>query len=172
METGRSDQAADPARKPTEGSPRPLWILVLLLALGVAATLVYKLWPLLHPPLTALAALDPGCDLRAAPCEARFAGGGRVRFWIAPSDIPVATPLQLGVELEGLRVERVEVDFVGVDMYMGFNRVTLRPLHQGRYMGAGMLPVCVSERMTWEARVLIHTPDGLLAAPFRFDTSR
>jgi hypothetical protein len=35
-----------------------------------------------------------------------------------------------------------------------------------------MLPVCVRERMTWEARVLLHLPDGTLAAPFRFETTR
>jgi hypothetical protein len=26
--------------------------------------------------------------------------------------------------------------------------------------------------MTWEARVLLHLPDGTLAAPFRFETNR
>jgi hypothetical protein len=35
-----------------------------------------------------------------------------------------------------------------------------------------MLPVCVRDRMTWEARVLLHYADGLRAAPFRFDSLR
>jgi hypothetical protein len=35
-----------------------------------------------------------------------------------------------------------------------------------------MLPVCVRQRMTWEARVLLHYPQRMLAAPFRFDTLR
>jgi hypothetical protein len=35
-----------------------------------------------------------------------------------------------------------------------------------------MLPVCVRDRMTWEARVLLQFPQRLLAAPFRFETLR
>jgi hypothetical protein len=34
-----------------------------------------------------------------------------------------------------------------------------------------MLPVCVRDRMTWEARVLLTTPRGLIDAPFRFTTA-
>jgi hypothetical protein len=154
------------------GSSAYLWLILAGLAIGLVATLVYKLWPLLHPPLSQLAALDAGCDLRSSPCEAAFAGGGRIRFGIEPRPIPIAAPLQLRVETAGLEVAAVEVDFAGADMYMGFNRVALPRIEEGRYLGQGMLPVCVRTRMTWEARVLIHTPGGILAAPFRFDTIR
>ncbi|MBK1718265.1 hypothetical protein [Thiocystis violacea] len=149
-----------------------LWLVLGLVTLGLIATVVYKTWPLLYPPLTELAALNSRCDLRASPCEAVFGGGRWVRFAIEPRDLPTSAPLRLGVETAGLDVAAVEVDFAGVDMYMGFNRVSLAAVQKGRYAGQGMLPVCVRERMTWEARVLIHTPDGLLAAPFRFDTNR
>jgi hypothetical protein len=74
------------------------------------------------------------------------------------------------VRTEGVDPDRVEVDFAGVDMNMGFNRVALKPVGQGTFAGTGMLPVCVRARMTWEARVLLHTDAGLLAASFRFDT--
>ena len=155
-----------------KGSLASLWLVLALVTTALIATLVYKVWPLLNPPLSALAALDPGCDLRAGPCEARFAEGGLVRFAIDPRDIPTSVPLQLSVETTGLDVQAVEVDFAGVDMYMGFNRVALPRVREGRHMGQGMIPVCVRSRMTWEARVLLQTPSGLLAAPFRFDTWR
>jgi hypothetical protein len=141
-----------------------------ILGLGAILVIVQAVWPVLYPSASHVAPLDPRCDLRAGPCESRF-GGGRVRFGIEPRTLPVAAPLRLDVELSGLAVEAVEVDFVGVEMYMGFNRVTLEPLGAGRYAGHGMIPVCTSERMTWEARVLVHTPDGLLAAPFQFQSA-
>ncbi len=87
-------------------------------------------------------------------------------------------PLRIKVGLDALPMpQRVELDFAGFDMDMGYNRVVL---HAGSdpggdtvsYSGSGMLPICVRDRMTWEARVLIYLPDGILAAPFRFETHR
>lgn len=132
----------------------------------------YKVWPILHPPLVRIATPDRGCDLRAGPCKAFFPDGGWVSFAIKPRAIPIVTPLWLDVKVSGLDATAVEVDFVGVDMNMGFNRVSLRETQVDRYTGQGMLPVCVRTRMTWEARVLIHTPEGILAAPFQFETTR
>ncbi|QGU32300.1 hypothetical protein [Thermochromatium tepidum] len=148
-----------------------VWLGAAALGLGAILVVVQAVWSVLYPSASWVAPLDPHCDLRAGPCEVRFGGGGRVRLGIEPRTLPVAAPLRLKVELSGLEAKAVEVDFVGVEMYMGFNRVTLEPLGTGRYAGNGMIPVCTSKRMTWEARVLLHTPDGLLAAPFRFESA-
>jgi hypothetical protein len=78
--------------------------------------------------------------------------------------------LKLSVHTQGIDAHRVEVDFSGVDMNMGFNRVTLEPIGPGDLSGAGMLPACVRARMTWQAKILLYTDAGLMAAPFRFDT--
>jgi hypothetical protein len=32
-----------------------------------------------------------------------------------------------------------------------------------------MLPICVRDVMNWEAKVLLDTAEGRMAAPFRFD---
>ena len=89
---------------------------------------------------------------------------------ITPRRIPPAEKLELWVRTHSIDARQVEVDFAGVDMNMGFNRATLDPIGPGEFAGPGMLPVCVRARMTWEARVLLHTDEGLAAAPFRFDT--
>lgn len=161
---------------PERSSPRSitalLWALAGLLLVAVVAVALHKAWPLLNPTLAEVAPLDPSCDLRAGPCNARFAGGGVVRFAIEPQSIPVVTPLRLAVEATGLDVRAVEIDFAGVDMNMGYNRVALEPVAPGVYRGHGTLPICVRARMDWEARVLIHTGEGILAAPFRFTTVR
>jgi len=147
-----------------------LWMLVGLLLLAVMAVAAYRIWPLLNPEVSETAPLSSDCDLRAGPCSATFANGGKVSFAIKPRDIPVVKPLQLEVTLEGLEAQGVEVDFQGTDMNMGYNRAKLEPDGTGRFVGNGMLPVCVRYAMEWEARVLLHIDRGLLAAPFRFIT--
>jgi len=142
------------------------------LAVLLIVALVLRLWPLLHPTVVALAQPESPCDLRLGDCRAAFKDGARVTFGILPRSIPIMTPLKLDVRIEAVEPTAVEVDFVGVDMNMGFNRVKLTALGEGRYRGQGMLPVCVRASMIWEARVLLHTSRGIMAAPFRFETRR
>ncbi len=147
-----------------------LWTFIALLLLALCVLAAYKIWPLLNPDIAATAPLDPECDLRAGPCNGIFADGGKVSFSISPAEIPVVRPLQFEVRLESLDVRDVEVDFQGVDMNMGYNRAKLKQVGEGRFSGTGILPVCVRYAMEWEARVLLQTDRGLLAAPFRFIT--
>jgi hypothetical protein len=93
---------------------------------------------------------------------------------ISPSSIPTVQPLQLQVRVQGPvpAVSRVAVDFTGVDMNMGFNRAELQSQGESIFAGKGMLPVCVRERMQWQARVLLETEDGLVSADYRFWTAR
>lgn len=151
---------------------RALWLVLLGLLAAIAGVAIYKLQPLLSPKPVLSAPLDPACDLRRGPCTARFPGGGELTFEVVPNAIPILVPLTLRVAIQGLQASGVEVDFAGVDMNMGFNRVSLVAVGGGRFEGEGMLPTCVRDRMTWEAKVLLQSPAGLLAAPFRFDTTR
>lgn len=167
---------APAAPAPPDRLARWLWLVAAVLAVAVVGVLVWRVWPLLHPPLTARAPLDPTCDLAAGPCTVRFADGGGVTLAIEPIGIPPVTPLLVRVDLDGLPPPRaVALDFRGVDMAMGYNRVGLAAVADGagaRWQGSAMLPVCVRERMTWEALVLLDLPDGLRGAPFRFDSAR
>lgn len=149
---------------------RLLWLAAGLLFLGVAGVAAYKVWPLLNPEIIELAPLDPDCDLRAGPCSGLLRDGTRISFGIEPREIPVVQPLKLEVTVEGREAFGVEVDFAGVDMNMGFNRPKLEKRGEGRYSADGILPVCVRNAMEWEAKVLVRTDDGLVAAPFRFIT--
>ncbi len=151
-------------------SDRGLWLLAGVLFLALVAVLIYKLWPQLNPELKLVAPLDPQCDLRAGPCVGSLPGGGEISFSIEPRTIPMVEPLQLGVEVDGLSASSVEVDFTGISMQMGFNRSKLTPAGDGRFNGQGVLPVCIRDAMEWEARVLVHTEQGVMAAPFRFIT--
>ncbi len=147
-----------------------LWALVAILAIALVGVALYKAWPLLYPEVAEMAPLDLACDLRKGPCVARLPGGGEIGLGIEPPTLPATQPLGLSVHTRGLDVREVAVDFQGVDMNMGFNRVPLQPLAAGGFGGSGTLPACVRSRMTWEARVLVRTPRGLVGAPFRFET--
>ena len=128
--------------------------------------LAHWLWPILYPQPVQIADRDPGCDLRSGACMARLPQGGTVSFEIVPRTIPLLSPLRLDVGIQGLD------DVRAVEVNMGFNRVALTRIQAGHYTGQATLPVCTSTRMTWEARVLMQTPDALLAAPFRFEITR
>lgn len=147
-----------------------LLIVVLLLFLAVAGVVLYKVLPLLDPKVVRIAELDPQCDLRAGPCTGRLSDGASITFGIKPESIPVVTPLEFEVLVEGIGADRVEVDLQGIGMNMGFNRPQLTPRGAGRFTGNGMIPVCVRDAMEWEAKVLVYTDEGIVAAPFRFIT--
>ncbi|MEA3641263.1 MAG: hypothetical protein VBE63_15165 [Lamprobacter sp.] len=151
-----------------------LWGMVAVLGVAIVTVVLVKTWPLLHPVVNERAPLSPDCDLLTQACSVWFATGAEVELDIQPRGIPAVHPLALRVSLKGLPTpERVEVDFAGVEMAMGFNRADLSwDLESAAWTGKGMLPVCVRDRMTWEARVLLHYPDRLLAAPFRFVSLR
>lgn len=173
--------SASPARR---ADPRAalLWLLAVCLAAAAVGIVVYKAWPLLYPQTAERAPLNPDCNLRQTACAVTFASGGTVQLDIQPRGIPVVQPLAIEVALGGLRrPQRVELDFAGFDMDMGYNRVPLHPVASAAaddiaqpvlYRGSAMLPICVRDRMIWEARVLLYRPDGILAAPFRFETHR
>ncbi|MCG7899441.1 MAG: hypothetical protein JAY99_03825 [Candidatus Thiodiazotropha lotti] len=149
-----------------------LWILAGLLTIAVSAVAIYKAQPILFPEVTRSGELDPDCDLRAGPCVSQLNDAVRVSFAIEPREIPLVKPLHLQVSLEGIQADQVQVDFTGVDMNMGFNRVTLNDAGAGEFKGDGMLPVCVWDAMEWEAKVLISTGQGLISMPYRFITVR
>ena len=149
-----------------------LWGTLGLLFAAVCAVAIYRSWPLLFPEIAISVPADPACDLRAGACGSNVEGSGRVSFAIEPRTIPLVKPLQLRVQLQGVEAQQVEVDFSGVDMNMGFNRVRLEPSGEGIFTGDGMLPVCVRDAMEWEAKVLITTRGGLTSVAYRFITVR
>lgn len=118
----------------------------------------------------ASAVLDESCDLRKGACTSNLPTGGKVTFSINPNDIPILRPLQLKVEIEGVEASKVDVDFIGIGMEMGYNRPTLKAVDKTHYSGRAILPVCVRSKMDWEARILLHTEKGTIMAPFRFFT--
>ena len=147
-----------------------LWY-ALLLALALSLGFVYYHFKDYFKPEAAQTLdPDPECDLRSDDCELQLPGGGVVRFGIIPRSLPLLEPMALEVMVTGADVGSVEVDFAGVSMNMGFNRSRLEAVDEGRFNGNIILPVCVRNRMEWEAKVMLGTDAGIIVAPFRFET--
>lgn len=138
-----------------------------LIAFGAA-----KAYRFLYPAYRELGTIEGACDLHAAPCSASLPDGARLGFALSPRPIPLVMPLDIEVRISGLSPDSVEVDFSSPDMNMGFNRPALAADGAGAFRGKTVLPVCVSDRMTWRALVLVHARDGTLGVPFAFVTTR
>lgn len=141
----------------------------IIAALALIAVLGYKYSPLLLPKADLTLTPPAGCDLNRQACAVEVPGGGRIELTIAPHPIPVIKPLQATVTFTGLAPDKVELDFAGVVMDMGFNRMTLTPAGEGRYVGETTIPVCVTGRMLWRATLVVESARRRIAVPFQFE---
>ena len=149
--------------------PFSLVDLAILLALAIVAVVGYKFSPLLLPKADLTVEPPAGCDLNKQSCAADLPGGGRVELSITPHPIPVVMPLLVDVKLSGVEASKVEIDFAGVTMNMGYNRKTLDARGDGNFSGDAMLPVCITGRMAWRATLLVETDRQRIAVPFLFE---
>lgn len=147
-----------------------LWTIVALLVFSILLMVGYKLRASLVPDATVIAPLDISCDLRKSECWSDLPSGGKISLAITPKDIPTLTPLELTIVTDAVNVSSVEIDFVGVDMNMGYNHTVLVKSDNTHFKGTAIIPVCVASKMTWEARVMLQTDTGVVMAPFRFHT--
>jgi hypothetical protein len=149
---------------------RPILVdLAIVLVLAAIAVVGYKVSPLLLPKSDLTLAPAAACDLHRQSCRAELPGGGAIELSITPHPIPVVRPLRVEATVSGLVARKVEIDFAGVSMNMGYNRVTLQPADAGRYVGDATLPVCVTGRMEWLVTLLVETDQQRIAVPFHFD---
>lgn len=153
------------------GRPRLVTVTMIaaLIALGVAGQ---HFSPLLLPKSDVTAVPEAGCDLQRRACSASVAEGGQVTLSITPRPIPFLQPLRIDVDTRGIEARKVEVDFAGASMNMGYNRTPLVAAGADRHSGEASLPVCVSGSMTWIATVVIETDRQRIAVPFHFDAGR
>jgi hypothetical protein len=141
----------------------------MLVALLAIAIIGHRFSPLLLPKADVSGVVAAGCDLQQGPCTATLPQGGTIEFSITPRPIPFLQTLRVEVDVSGVDAEKVEVDFAGESMKMGYNRGPLAAFGGGRWAGEASLPVCVTGRMTWVATVLVETGRQRIAVPYRFD---
>lgn len=144
--------------------------LATIAALTGITFLVMRYSPRLLPKMELAGVVETGCDLHKRACRATLPGGGNLELSITPRPIPILQPVRIEVAVTGLRPEKVEVDFAGASMNMGYNRGELAITGTGVYAGEASLPVCVSGSMAWIATAIVESGEQRIAVPFRFDT--
>ena len=142
---------------------------VIALALACVAVIGYKLSARWHSTDATLLPRS-SCDPSVEDCTIPLPRGGQLRLSIAPRPIRALQQISLEVAIVGLKAEKVEIDFDGVDMSMGYNRPVLSG-DGGKFSGQAMLPVCVTGTMTWKATVVVTTDNERIAAPFHFEVA-
>lgn len=153
-------------------STKTIATLLALLTLISLLGLGYWLKQTIQPLATISLAIDPSCELRKAACTATLPNNGKLRFSITPQHIPLLQPLQLQVIMEAIEVSKIEVDIIGLNMDMGYNRTILVEETTHQFKGTTTLPVCIRNKMEWQANVFLHTKQGIINAPFRFHTNQ
>jgi hypothetical protein len=148
------------------------WMAGGLLALTLGLPVFFNFKGYVGPQVIATLPVDTQCDLHSSACTTKLPQGGNISLSIEPRSIPLLKPLQLHVTTKGVDASKVEIDFVGVGMNMGYNRPSLKKTKTEHFVGETTLPVCVRRKMDWEAQVLIHTPKGIVKVPFQFYTLR
>jgi hypothetical protein len=91
-----------------------------------------------------------------------------VRFAVSGEVIGSYQPLQFNVEVSGLRPDSITIDFEGVEMFMGINRLVLDENTAGDFSGTLGLPGH-AHPMLWRARVLLEKGGTLIDAGFEFE---
>ena len=146
-------------------------ILIDLIGIELIALVVvvgYKLSPMLLPKADVTYHPDPACNLQQQACGVSLPSGARIELEMGTRPVPLVKPFPVTVLVTGMVPARVEVDFAGIGMNMGFNRPALAAQGQGRYGAEVNLPVCITGHMDWQATVLVETGSERIAVPFRF----
>jgi hypothetical protein len=141
--------------------------ITLLLILFFSA---YYFKDILLPKANVTLALGTDCNLQYETCSLQIDTSKTVSFSITPKSIPVLKDLSLTVLIQGINANAVSISFVGVNMDMGLNHVQLTRVDKAHWQGIGQIPICSHGKMLWEAQVILHTPQGVIKAPFQFSS--
>jgi len=117
----------------------------------------------------AAAALASACDLGAGPCTVSLPTGA-VEVDLSPRPIPLASPLEVTVQVRGGDPPAGAMTITSVTMDMGTTRFALDRTAPGTLRGTDSLPICITGRMTWLAELTL-AGQPMDPVVLRFDTS-
>lgn len=131
------------------------WFPIVLL-LGTISTLI---WLTQQPrllqyldPTTINAAPTKQCSLQHKNCQIER-DNHHITLHVPNKIILSFEPLIFNLTFTGIIPSHVEIDFEGVEMFMGANKLTLIPTLEGNFTGTYTLPGHSDRSMTWRAKV-------------------
>lgn len=114
--------------------------------------------------------LESPCDLQQGPCEFEFENQ---KYTLKVANFPIVINKKQPITLEGNfeNIQDVWVDFKGIEIDMGYNRLQLKA-QQTQLAGDMYLPSCELEVMTWRAMVILKRHDKLYGFVYKFKTDK
>lgn len=128
----------------------------LLLSLSLFIMLLALWWFTQHANLTNdsdenyLAKVS--CDLAATPCISQLKDS-EILLAVESQDITSFKPLPFKVTFKGLNASNVSIDFQGIEMFMGSNKLPLNESSDNTFTGTHTLAGHSGYSMTWRAIV-------------------
>ena len=147
-----------------------LWIVVGILLFTAVTLLIYVQFFHQSQEIIERATLNPECNKAEFPCSVNLKNGGSVQLTISPQPVEVMKPLKVQIKLNRVEVKRVVAQFNGVGMNMGMNRYIFSKESDGSFLATVTLPVCIRNRMEWDAEIHLETDRGIIIAPYKFET--
>jgi hypothetical protein len=142
--------------------------IAIIAVLALIAFIGYQYSPLLLPKADLTLPPPKECDLNQQACTVDVPGGGSIKLSLTPRPIPVIKPIRIAVTVSGMGTKQVDLDFQGVQMNMGYNRVKLTKTDDDHYEGDATIPVCITGRMLWRATLMVEATTQRIAIPFLF----
>jgi hypothetical protein len=143
--------------------------IIAMLLIGLVTVVGYKLSPLLSPKADTRLQPKPGCNLHRGACNVAL-DDGELEISISPRPIPLVKPIAIEVRSTGAEIKRIDADFAGIGMNMGYNRPQLVAVGENRYRAETTLPVCITGTMDWELTLMVETGTKHVLIPIRFTT--
>jgi hypothetical protein len=84
-----------------------------------------------------------------------------------PDGVTALQPFAVAATLEAILADRLTVEFTMVDMEMGETRYPLRRVGE-LWQASAIIPLCITGRSDWMARLLIQQGEGVSVVEFPF----
>lgn len=147
-------------------------IVVSILILVLASMIVYEAMNVNRVEDFKITMIDSApCNLHKEDCTVTVPKLGEAIFKLNPKPINMNKSLKMEVETKFDDDVDVWVDFLGIEMEMGFNRTKLKAIDQN-YRAEGFLPTCTQKEMTWKTTLLIKKGEDTFGYEYKFITKQ
>lgn len=110
------------------------------------------------------------CDLQLEICRIESEKYGSITVSITPRPFKMNDYLKINVYFEKPVIYSVYMDFLGLDIDMGYSRPQLTSLDKNLFDGQTLLPMCSLQQMSWQGSLIIDLGSALDVFRFEFVT--
>ena len=142
--------------------------LILLLGLGAGLTINRTPLDQFNTPDLELKT-DEECELNSASCSTKLFTQSSISFAVEPHPINAVSPLTFTLETTHLTLNQAILYLSSLEMNLGRYRLKFTSRGENQYIATGHLPVCIRNKLQWQAEVWLETKyKGLIKVPYRF----